>query len=99
MSPAEEGESNSFEITLQQETAGARRRRQKLYPRLAAGEPAEGDPCKKGVVMTVEELLSGPLSHEIASPKKGEPAPGELKQKETAQDEPPINLNKPSATP
>ena len=103
--PSSGGEGNSFENMLQQDTAGARRRRQRLYPRLAAGDRASGDSRQMGLELTVEEFLSRPLNHDIAPPKKVEPTSGALKQKETVQDapprnaQPPIKSNKPSTPP
>ena len=66
---------SSFDQLEQVETAGSRRRRLRLYPRLAKGETGKGGPSIGGVLPTVEELLSGHINkgNEKAEIEKGQP--------------------------
>ena len=72
----------SFEAMSQQETAGTRRRRQRLYPRLAGGEQPMGGPQLGAAVMTVEELLGGCQSGKPEQKAGGENKQGKRRRKQ-----------------
>ena len=75
----------SFEEMTQSETAGVRRRRQRLYPRLAGEEQKSGGPQIGGTMLTVEELLSGTKSGNLHKKDGGGNVLGKKKEKETIE--------------
>ena len=60
--PSDAQHENAFAMTEQQESAGARRRRQRLYPRLAGTGAGPSTPAPATHLIGVEELLTGSLS-------------------------------------
>ena len=67
---------SSFDQLEQNETAGSRRRRLRLYPRLAKGEAGKGGPSIGVALPTVEELLSGSLGKDDGPVETANDLPG-----------------------
>ena len=75
--PSDAKDANSFAYQSGEETAGARRRRQRLYPRLAGKEINPTAAMTKELPLSVEDLLSGSLKPageavESASPQESQ---------------------------